>query len=280
MEKSIVTNQILEVSELAKSIKMMVIYAPEVASFAKPGQFVIVIGEESGERIPLTIADFDKQKETITLVFQEVGKSTIELGSKKKGDRMAHLNGPLGHASEIKNFGNVVMIGGGVGIAPIYPITRAMNQAGNHVISIIGSRTADGLFWSDKMKALSHDFYITTNDGSLGIEGFVTNPFLALIEKMKIDRVVAIGPIPMMKSVAKVTKAQDLPCIVSLNSLMVCGMGMCGACRCKVNEQSQFTCFQGPEFDGNTVDYDELSSRLSMYNKEEKLALDTFKEAK
>lgn len=274
------TNQILEVSELAKSIKMMVIHAPEVASYAKPGQFVIVIGEESGERIPLTIADFNAQQETITLVFQEVGKSTIELGSKKKGDRLSHLNGPLGHHSEIKNFGNVVMIGGGVGIAPIYPITRAMNQAGNNVTSIIGSRTADGLFWADKMKSLSHDFYITTNDGSLGIEGFVTNPFLALIEKMKIDRVVAIGPIPMMKSVAKVTKAHDLPCIVSLNSLMVCGMGMCGACRCKVNDQSHFTCFQGPEFDGNTVDFDELSSRLSMYNKEEKLALDTFKEVR
>jgi ferredoxin--NADP+ reductase len=130
------------------------------------------------------------------------------------------------------------------------------------------------------MKSLSDDFYITTNDGSLGIEGFVTNPFLTLIEKMKIDRVVAIGPIPMMKSVAKVTIEYNIPCIVSLNSLMVCGMGMCGACRCKVNNESRFTCFQGPEFDGNTVDFNELSSRLSMYNREEKLALDAYKENK
>jgi ferredoxin--NADP+ reductase len=280
LDKRIVNNQILEVQELAKSIKMMVLDAPEVATYANPGQFVIVIGEEEGERIPLTIADFDSQKSTVTLVFQEVGKSTIQLGKKKKGENVAHLNGPLGHSSEIKNYGNVLMIGGGVGIAPIYPITRAMNQAGNHVTSIIGSRTADGLFWSDRMKSLSHDFYITTNDGSLGIEGFVTAPFLKLIEKMKIDRVVAIGPIPMMKSVAKVTKEHNLPCIVSLNSLMVCGMGMCGACRCKVDNQSRFTCFQGPEFDGNTVDFDELSSRLSMYNREEKLALDSFKEEK
>lgn len=274
------SNKILDVQELAKSIKMMVIEAPEVATYANPGQFVIVISEDTGERIPLTIADFNAKEETVTLVFQEVGKSTLQLGKMKKGESIAHLNGPLGHASEIKNFGNVLMIGGGVGIAPIYPITRAMNLAGNNVTSIVGSRTADGLFWSDKMKSLSHDFYITTNDGSLGIEGFVTQPFLSLIEKMKIDRVVAIGPIPMMKSVAKVTKEHNIPCIVSLNSLMVCGMGMCGACRCKVDNQSRFTCFQGPEFDGNTVDFDELSSRLSMYNREEKLAYETYKEEK
>jgi ferredoxin--NADP+ reductase len=280
LNKSIVTNHILDVQELAKSIKMMVIEAPEVASYANPGQFVIVIGEETGERIPLTIADFDAKKATVTLVFQEVGKSTLQLGKMKKGDHIAHLNGPLGHSSEIKNFGNVVMIGGGVGIAPIYPITRAMKNIGNHVISIVGSRTADGLFWADRMKGLSDDFYITTNDGSLGIEGFVTAPFLQLIEKKKIDRVVAIGPIPMMKSVAKVTIEHNIPCIVSLNSLMVCGMGMCGACRCKVNDQSHFTCFQGPEFDGNKVDFDELSSRLSMYNKEEKLALNSYQEGK
>ena len=266
--------------ELAKSIKMMVVDAPEVAAYAKAGQFVILISDEEGERIPLTIGDFDAKKGTITLVFQEVGKSTIELGTKKAGDSIAHLNGPLGHASDIKNYGTVVVIGGGVGIAPIFPITRALHEAGNHMISIIGSKSKEFLFWSEKMKPLSHEFYITTDDGTLGIKGFVTTPFVEFLKDKKIDRVVAIGPIPMMKSVTKVTKENNIPCIVSLNSLMVCGMGMCGACRCKVDNQSRFTCFQGPEFDGNTVDFVELSSRLSMYNQEEKLALDSYKEKK
>lgn len=280
MDKNKSYNKILDVRELAKSIKMMVVDAPEVAAYAKAGQFVILISDEEGERIPLTIGDFDAKKGTITLVFQEVGKSTIELGTKKAGDSIAHLNGPLGHASDIKNYGTVVVIGGGVGIAPIFPITRALHEAGNHMISIIGSKSKEFLFWSEKMKPLSHEFYITTDDGTLGIKGFVTTPFVEFLKDKKIDRVVAIGPIPMMKSVTKVTKENNIPCIVSLNSLMVCGMGMCGACRCKVDNQSRFTCFQGPEFDGNTVDFVELSSRLSMYNQEEKLALDSYKEKK
>jgi len=208
-------------------------------------------------------------------VFQQVGKSTMALAKRKVGEVIAHINGPLGHASEIQPFGKVLMVAGGVGIAPVYPIARAMKDQ-NHVISIMGAKSREGLFWVDKMKEVSDELIITTDDGSLGRAGFVTEPLKELISNQKVDRVVAIGPVIMMKNVSKITKEKNIPLIVSLNSLMVCGMGMCGACRCSVNGKSKFTCFEGPEFDGNDVNFDEVSQRLQMYRKEEKIALEHY----
>jgi len=275
LSKSFKQNEVLLVHELANSITMMEVYAPNVVEFAKPGQFVIVINEAEGERIPLTIADFAKAKGVLTLVFQQVGKSTMALAKRKVGEVIAHINGPLGHASEIQPFGKVLMVAGGVGIAPVYPIARAMKDQ-NHVISIMGAKSREGLFWVDKMKEVSDELIITTDDGSLGRAGFVTEPLKELISNQKVDRVVAIGPVIMMKNVSKITKEKNIPLIVSLNSLMVCGMGMCGACRCSVNGKSKFTCFEGPEFDGNDVNFDEVSQRLQMYRKEEKIALEHY----
>ncbi|MCE5222841.1 sulfide/dihydroorotate dehydrogenase-like FAD/NAD-binding protein [bacterium] len=275
MSKSFKQNEVIQVHELAKSITMMEVYAPNVVEFAKPGQFVIVINEAKGERIPLTIADFSKENGILTLVFQQVGKSTMALAKRKVGDVIEHINGPLGHASLIQPFGNVLMVAGGVGIAPVFPITRALKEQ-NHIISIVGAKSKDGLFWVDKMKKVSDELIITTDDGSLGRAGFVTEPLKEILSNQKIDRVIAIGPLIMMKNVSKITKEKNIPLIVSLNSLMVCGMGMCGACRCTVNEKSKFTCFEGPEFDGNEVNFNEVNQRLQMYRKEEKIALDYY----
>ncbi len=270
--------KILKKETLAPTIELMELDAPLVASHAKAGQFVIIIINEKGERIPLTIADFDKEKGTITIVFQEVGKTTFALGLLKEGDEIAQLNGPLGKPSDIDNFGNIVIIGGGVGIAPIHPISRALKEAGNNVTAIIGSRTKDLLFWESKMKNVSHKLIVTTDDGTYGIHGFVTEPLKRIITDEKVDRVIAIGPVPMMKAVSNATKEKNIPTIVSLNSLMVCGMGMCGACRVNVSDETRFTCFEGPEFDGNSVNYTELNERLKTYLDEEKIALTKFKE--
>ena len=270
--------KIIKKTELAASIKLMELEAGDVANHAKAGQFVILIIDEEGERIPLTIADFNKEKGIVTIVFQEVGKTTLKLGKFKEGDNITHINGPLGKPSEIENYGNVVIVGGGVGIAPIYPIARALKQAGNKIYSIIGARSKDLLFWEEKMRKVSDELSITTDDGSYGIHGFVTDPLKQIIEREKIAKVVAIGPIPMMKAVCKVTREKAVPTVVSLNSLMVCGMGMCGACRVKVANHTKFTCFEGPEFDGLNVDFAELAERLSTYKCEEKNALEDYEE--
>lgn len=270
--------KILKKETLAPTIKLMELNAPLVAKHAKAGQFIILMMNDAGERIPLTIADFDKEKGTITIVFQEVGKTTLALGLLKEGDEIAHLNGPLGKPSHTENFGNVVIIGGGVGIAPIYPISRALKEAGNNVIAIIGSRTKELLFWEDKMRIVSHKLIVTTDDGTYGIHGFVTDPLKKIMDDEKIDRVIAIGPVPMMKAVSSVTKERNIPTIISLNSLMVCGMGMCGACRVHVSNETRFTCFEGPEFDGSCVNFTELNERLKTYIDEEKVAVNKFKE--
>lgn len=270
--------KILKKETLVPTIKLMELDAPLIASHAKAGQFVIIIIGENGERIPLTIADFDKDKGTITIVFQEVGKTTFALGLLKEGDEIAQLNGPLGKPSHVENFGNVVIVGGGVGIAPIHPISRALKEAGNNVTAIIGSRTKDLLFWESKMKNVSNKLIVTTDDGTYGIHGFVTEPLKRIITDEKVDKVIAIGPVQMMKAVSSVTKEKNIPTVVSLNSLMVCGMGMCGACRVNVSDETRFTCFEGPEFDGNSVNYTELNERLKTYLDEEKIALNKFKE--
>jgi ferredoxin--NADP+ reductase len=257
----------------------MVVEVPQVARKARAGQFVIIRIDEKGERIPLTIADYDREAGTITIIFQEVGKSTMQLGTLNPGDKLSTFAGPLGHPTEIKNFGTVVCIGGGVGIAPIYPITRSLKEAGNHVISIIGARTKELLFWEDKMRAVSDEITICTDDGSYGRKCLVTDPLKELLESktQKIAQVWAIGPAIMMKFVAGTTKPYNTPTIVSLNTIMIDGTGMCGGCRVPLTDGAQFVCVDGPEFDAHKVDWASLLSRLSYYKEEEKLAVDRYK---
>jgi len=272
--------KILEKQVLSDVTKLMVVEAPQVARKAQAGQFIIVITHEHGERIPLTIADYDREAGTITMIFQEVGKSTMEMGLMEVGDAFKTVVGPLGHPTEIENFGTVVCVGGGVGIAPVYPIARALKEAGNKVISIIGARTKDLLLWEDKMRAVSDELIVTTDDGSYGRKDLVTVPLKEILEANpgKIAKIWAIGPAIMMKFVAATTKPFNVPTIVSLNSIMVDGTGMCGGCRVLMDEGAQFVCVDGPEFDGHKVDWNNLLSRMSFYRSEEQVAVQRFRD--
>ena len=262
--------KILEKYELGPKMHYVLMDAPLIARKARAGQFVIVRVREQGERIPLTIADFDREKGTVTLVFQEAGKTTCLFAAMKAGEYLLDLLGPQGNPTEIENFGHAVVIGGGIGVAPVYPLARALKEKGNTVTSIIGYRSKDHVFWEDKMKAVSGRLIIATNDGSYGKKGFVTDMLKELAaSKEKIDIVFAIGPAVMMKAVVEMTRALNLKTIVSLNSLMVCGMGMCGACRVSVGDKTKFTCMDGPDFDGHAVDFDLLMKRLETYKNEE-----------
>lgn len=267
--------KILKKQVLSDVSKLMVVQAPQVAPRAKAGQFVIVRVDETGERIPLTIADYDRVNKTVTLIFQEVGKSTKQMGSLNEGDSLATVAGPLGHPTEIENYGTVVCVGGGIGIAPTYPIVRALHEAGNKVISIMGARCADLLFWQEKMEAISEELIVCTDDGSCGRKAVVTEPLKELLDTRKdITRVWAIGPAIMMKFVAATTKPYNVPTIVSLNTVMVDGTGMCGGCRVLLDNGAKFVCVDGPEFDAHKVNWDLLLSRLSFYKAEEKLAME------
>jgi len=244
--------------------------APLIAKKAQAGQFVIVRMTEKGERIPLTIADFNRKEGSITLVFQEAGKTTAILAGMKKGDFLLDLLGPQGNPTEIENYGNAVVVGGGIGVAPVYPLTRSLKEKGNQVTSIIGYRSQEHVFWEEKMKSVSDRLIIATNDGSYGKKGFVTDRLKELMDSAKkIDIVFAIGPAIMMKAVADMTRPARIKTIVSLNSLMVCSMGMCGACRVEVAGKTRFTCMDGPDFDGHAVDFDLLMKRLDTYKTEE-----------
>lgn len=263
---------------LSPVTKLMVISAPEVARKAKAGQFVIVRVVEEGERVPLTIADYDRDEGTITLIFQEVGKTTMHLGTMEVGDKLASFTGPLGKPTEIEHYGTVVCVGGGVGIAPIYPIARDLKAAGNEVISIIGARNVDLLFWEDKIRSVSDEVIVCTDDGSYGRKALVTEPLKELLEQRKdVERVWAIGPAIMMKFASLTTKPFGVKTIVSLNSIMVDGTGMCGSCRVEVDGETRFACVHGPEFDGHKVDWDLLLARLRVYLEEEKRALEFFR---
>ncbi|NOQ34164.1 MAG: sulfide/dihydroorotate dehydrogenase-like FAD/NAD-binding protein [Methanosarcinales archaeon] len=266
---------IIKKRELVPTIHQLDVAAPRVAEKTMPGQFVILRIDECGERIPLTIADFDAADGTVTLIFQEIGKTTRQLASLDAGDSIADLAGPLGRASAIERFGTVVCVGGGVGIAPIFPIARGLKVAGNRVISIIGARSADILFWEERMEEASSKLYVTTDDGTKGHHGFVTDIVQKVIESgEQVDRVIAIGPPVMMRAVAGVTKPFGVKTVVSLNPIMVDGTGMCGACRVLVGGVTKFACVDGPEFDAHEVDFTLLMSRLAMYLPEEKEALD------
>lgn len=267
-------NQIVETKELAPSIKMFKVKAPEIAKKYRAGQFVILRVNDKGERIPLTIADTNPTNGTITLISQEVGKTTTLLGQLRKGDNLQDLVGPLGKPSEIENFGQVVVIGGGAGTAVAYPEAKALKNAGNRLIFILGARNKDLLILEDELKSISDELHITTDDGSKGHHGFVTDVLRQLMEnKVKIDRVVAFGPPIMMKAVANLTRPNRIKTVVSLNPIMIDGTGMCGACRVSVGGQTKFACVDGPSFDGHEVDFDLLMTRLRMYLDQEKISM-------
>ncbi|MBI5252052.1 MAG: sulfide/dihydroorotate dehydrogenase-like FAD/NAD-binding protein [Desulfomonile tiedjei] len=272
--------EILEKERIGPGVNRAVISAPEIARAHKPGQFIILRTHEQGERIPLTVADKDAEKGTITLVWQEVGVTTYFMGTMCVGDRLQDLCGPLGKPTHVDKIGTVVGIGGGIGVAPLFPITKGMHDAGNHVITIVGARTEGLLIMTEDMRKVSDELLIATDDGSFGIHGFVTQVLQSLIDKgTKIDLCVAIGPVPMMRAVVNVTKAAKLPTVVSLNPIMVDGTGMCGACRVEVGGKTMFGCVDGPEFDGHEVDFDLLMKRLAMYKGSELIALNQFRES-
>ncbi|MEM2538469.1 MAG: sulfide/dihydroorotate dehydrogenase-like FAD/NAD-binding protein, partial [Candidatus Methanomethylicia archaeon] len=257
------------------------VYNPDIASKVKAGQFIVIrVGEEC-ERIPLTIADWNSKDGTITIVFQEVGVSTYKLGKLNVGETIMDVVGPLGNPSEIDRFGTVVCIGGGVGIPAIYPITRELKNAGNKIISIIGARSKNLLIYEDKMMNVSDELRITTDDGSKGRKGFVSDELRDLLKSgLKVDRVITVGPAIMMKVCAEVTKPYNIKTIASLNPIMVCGMGMCAACRVEVNGKTRFVCFEGPEFDAHKVNFDILLMRLNAYKSEEQMALKIYLEGR
>ena len=270
--------KVLEKSFLQEIVVRMVIEAPEIARKRKAGQFIVLMIDEKGERIPLTIVDSDSQRGAITIIYQIVGKTTAQLAKMEKGDGIMHVLGPLGHATEIKNFGTVVCIGGGVGIGVAYPIAAALKKAGNKVISIIGARTKDILILEDDMRKVSDQLLVATDDGSYGFHGFVSNVLQNLIDAgEKIDIAYAIGPVPMMNVVAKLTKTYGIKTIVSLNPIMVDATGMCGACRVSVGGKTKLGCVDGPEFDGHEVDFSLLMNRLKMYADDEKQAMERYR---
>jgi len=270
--------EIIHREDLAPVSKLLIARAPAVARKGRAGQFVIVRIDEAGERVPLTIADYDRDEGTITLVFQEVGKTTMQMGTLQPGDSFASVTGPLGLPSEIKNYGTVLCVGGGVGIAPIYPIARDLKAAGNTVISIIGARNKDLLFWEEKMRSVSDELVVCTDDGSYGRKALVTIPIKELLESgRRVDHIWAIGPAIMMKFCALTTRPFGVPTVVSLNSIMVDGTGMCGACRVEVGGQTRFVCVDGPEFDGHQVDWDQLLARQRIYPEQEKQAVERWK---
>jgi len=269
--------EILVKEDLTPVTKLFEIRAPDVAHKARAGQFVILRIHEKGERIPLTIADYDRERGTVTLVVQEVGKTTTEMGKMRPGDQLASLTGPLGIASEIEQYGTVVCIGGGFAIAPIYPIARALKEAGNVVISILGVRNQDLLFWEDRMRSVCDGVIVCTDDGSYGREGLVIAPLREMLESGRpLDHIWAVGPAIMMKFCCLTSQPFGVPTTVNLNSIMVDGTGMCGACRVEVGGRTLFACVDGPEFDGHQVDWERLMVRQGIYLEEELQAMEAW----
>jgi ferredoxin--NADP+ reductase len=269
--------EITEARFLSDDVKLFRIKAPKIAQKRKAGQFVIIRIDEHGERIPLTIADSDTEQGTVTIIVQGIGKTTKQLNMLETGDSIKHIVGPLGLPSEIEKFGTAVSIGGGVGSAIAYPTAVALKQAGNYVITINGARTKNLVILEDEMKEVSDEAYITTDDGSYGYHGFVTEMLQKLLDEgRKIDFVLAIGPIPMMRAVAEVTRPFNIKTVVSLNPIMIDGTGMCGGCRVTVGGKTKFACVDGPEFDAHQVDFKNLVDRNRMYAEYEKKSLRQF----
>jgi NAD(P)H-flavin reductase len=273
--------EIVKREDFSEATYMLEVLHPQLARAAKPGQFVIVMAHAQGERIPLTIADFDRERGTITLVIQAVGKTTRQMQRDcRAGSHLFGLVGPMGEPSHIGRAKKVVCVGGGLGVAPIYPQARAYKQSGAYVIGIVGFRNKDLVFWDDKFRACCDEFIVCTDDGSAGIKGLVTEGIRqALARHDDIDELVAIGPPIMMKGCAEATRARGIPTVVSLNPVMVDGTGMCGGCRVKIGDAIKFACVDGPDFDGHRVDFDDLMARLARYRPEEKRALERWQDA-
>lgn len=265
-------NKVIQEEFLAPRLKKIVLSARDIAQKAQPGQFVTVIVDENGERIPLTIVDSDAKKDTITLIIQGVGKSTCKLLKLKAKDEILHVLGPLGKPTEISKIGTVVTVGGGVGIAEVYPVTRAFKEVGNKVIAIIGARNEELLILKDKLAEVTDELLMATDDGSYGHKGFVSDLLLHLLAKEKIDLVYAVGPIPMMRVVSDLTRSLKIKTLVSLNPIMVDATGMCASCRVHVGQEIKFGCVDGPEFDAHLVDFAELQRRLNLFSEQEKTA--------
>ncbi len=270
--------RILAREDLTPNIHLFKVEAPLVAKKAQPGQFVVVRSDEKGERIPLTIADWDKEEENVTIVFMEVGTTTRKLALLNAGDSILDFVGPLGRPTEIEKFGTVVCVAGGFAIATIVPIARAMKEAGNKVISIMGFRTKGLVFWEERLGSVSDELIVTTDDGSYKRKGLVTEPLKELLQETKVDRVIAIGPTVMMKFCSLTTKPFGIKTMVSLNPIMVDGTGMCGCCRVSVGGETKFACVDGPDFDGHEVDWDLLMNRLRAYLDEEQESLKLWEE--
>ncbi|MFY9177859.1 MAG: sulfide/dihydroorotate dehydrogenase-like FAD/NAD-binding protein [Caldicoprobacterales bacterium] len=267
--------EILDKRILAPNIVLMKVKAPLITKKAMPGQFIMLRVSEEGERIPLTIADYDRQEDSISIIFQEVGFTTRDLGNLEAGDYIRDFAGPLGRGSNLEGLNKVLCVGGGVGIAPLYPQIKFLGEQGSYVDVVIGARSSDYVILQDEIKNYAANTYITTDDGSLGHKGFVTDIVKELIDRgNQYDSVIAVGPLPMMKAVCDITKKYNIPTTVSMNPIMVDGTGMCGGCRVTVGGKVYYACVDGPEFDGHLVDFDEAIRRQHMYKKEEQIEHD------
>jgi len=263
-------HKIIAKRELAPKIKLFKIHAPEMAAKAQPGQFIIIVLGEKGERIPLTIADYDANEGSVTFVFNEVGKTTMQLGCLAEGNTIPNILGPLGKPSEIRNFGNVLCVGVGVMTAPVFLQAKALREAGNRVTAVVGARIKDLLIFEKELRDASDEFYVATDDGSKGVKGL---DFLKdLLKTKRFERAVVMGPVVTMKAVSEITRPYGVPTVVTLTPIMVDGMGMCGVCRVAVGGETKFACIDGPEFDGHKVDFEELVKRQRMFLPEERLS--------
>lgn len=261
--------KIVEKQSLAPKIDMMEVEAPLIAKNAKVGNFVVLRLDEKGERIPLTIADSNTRAGTITLLFQKVGKTTEKLGMLNAGDAIRDVAGPLGHPTPLKQYGTCVLVGGGIGAATLYPVARALARRKNRVTVILGARSRENLIWEERFRKAAHQVIATTDDGSYGRKGLVTDALKEMLSGGSVDLVIAVGPVRMMSAVAELTRSAGVRTLVSLNPLMVEGTGMCGACRVTISGKTRFACIDGPEFDGHEVDFQELANRLAFYREEE-----------
>lgn len=269
--------QIVRRHQFSESTFLWDVYAPDVARAAQPGHFVMLRLRDGGERIPLTVADYDREWGTVTIVIQAIGKTTREMmAAYQEGDTFLDFVGPLGMPSHVNKVGHVVLVGGGLGVAPVFPQLRAFKEAGNRVTGIIGFRSKELVFWEDRFRKYCDDLIVCTDDGTYGRPGFVTAALEDVLSKEKVDEVVAIGPLPMMRACAEVTRPRGVPTAVSLNAIMVDGTGMCGGCRVSVGGETKFVCVDGPEFDGHLVDFDLLMSRQRQYLSQEKESLDAY----
>ncbi len=274
-------HKIVRTDTIAPSMFLMEVEAPKIAEKRKAGQFIILRIDETGERVPFTVADSDTERGTITIIYQVVGKTTAQMADLQVGDALLDVVGPLGKPTHIEKVGSICCIGGGTGIAITYPIAKALGEVGNKVISILGARTKDLLFYEDEVKAISDELIICTDDGSYGQKGLVTEMLKQVVDRGEdLKLVVAIGPVPMMKFVSRMTKEFEIPTIVSLNPIMIDGSGMCGCCRVVVGGTTKFACVDGPEFDAHQVDFELLTKRLATYRSEETESHDRYKHSR